>query len=151
MINPTTRIAIIGAGISGMAAAYLLRNYARVTLFEKEPKIGGHSRTLNIDYDGKPVAVDTGFIVYNEPNYPNLVALFKELNVETIPSNMSLAISVDDGAVEWSARSLNGLFGQRKNLLSLGMWRGIFDVLRFNRSALGTVRKHPELDRKSVV
>jgi predicted NAD/FAD-binding protein len=139
------RIAIVGAGISGMATAYLLHRAGHaVTVYERAPRIGGHTRTLTVNYNGTPIAVDTGFIVYNEINYPHLTRLFRHLDVPTQPSNMSLAISLDDGRFEWSARSLNGVFGQRKNLVSPRFWKLIREVARFNREALGAVESSSE-------
>ena len=138
------KIAIIGSGISGMGAAYLLHRAGHtITVYEKAPVVGGHSRTLTVDYQGQSIPVDTGFIVYNEPNYPNLVGLFKHLNVATHKSNMSFAITVDGGRFEWGARSLNAVFGQRRNLLRPRFYRMIRDVMRFNARALQTVNAHP--------
>ena len=139
-------IAIIGAGISGMGAAYLLHQagYA-ITLYEKAPMTGGHTRTLEVDYADACVPVDTGFIVYNEPNYPNLCGLFKHLDVATQKSDMSFAITMDGGKFEWSARSLSAVFGQRRNLLRPSFYRMIRDVRRFNTNALAMVEAEPSL------
>ena len=141
-----SRIAIIGAGISGMSAAYLLHRAGHIiTLYEKASATGGHTRTLDVDYQGKRIAVDTGFIVYNEPNYPNLCGLFKHLAVATQKSDMSFAITMDGGTFEWGARSLNAVFGQRRNLLRPSFYRMIRDVRRFNSQALAAVEVQPEL------
>jgi predicted NAD/FAD-binding protein len=129
------RVAVIGGGIAGLSCALLLDAQCDVTLFEREDRLGGHSNTLEVDYDGTRIAVDTGFIVYNEPNYPNLKALFALLGVPTQPSDMSFAVSVADGRREWSGSSLNTLFGQRSNLLRPGFHRMWLDILRFNREA----------------
>jgi len=93
------RLAVIGTGIAGNAAAYALATGSthEITSFEKGPRAGGHSATVDIDYDGVNMAVDTGFIVYNELNYPLLTALFQHLKVETIASDMSFALSADNG------------------------------------------------------
>lgn len=145
-------IAIIGTGISGMASAYLLHKAGnRITVYEKSARIGGHTRTLNIDYAGTPIAVDTGFIVYNEPNYPHLLGLFCHLGVAVQKSDMSFAISVAGGKFEWSARTLNSIFGQRSHLLSPTFYGMIRDVLRFNARALETVTAHPELTLGDLV
>lgn len=128
------RIAIIGAGISGLGAAWALRKVHDVTIFEKRDRLGGHANTVDIDYDGTPIAVDTGFIVYNPLNYPNMVQLFDELEVESHQSDMSFSFALD-GDIEWSSNGLTGLFAQKRNTLRpsyLGMLR---DVLRFNRQA----------------
>lgn len=145
-IDTMARIAIVGTGISGMASAYLLHQAGHtITVYEKSPVVGGHTRTLTVDYDGVSIPVDTGFIVFNEPNYPHLVGLFRHLDVPTQKSNMSLAISMDDGAFEWGARSLNAVFGQRRNLLRPMFYRMISEVMRFNRLALPTVEANPAL------
>lgn len=141
-----SNIAIIGAGISGMGAAYLLHQAGHtITLYEKAPATGGHTRTLEVDYEGKRIPVDTGFIVYNEPNYPNLCGLFKHLGVATQKSDMSFAITMDGGKFEWGARSLGAVFGQRSNLLRPSFYRMIRDVRRFNSKALAAVESQPEL------
>lgn len=130
--NPMRKkIAVIGGGISGMAAAYLLAPHHEMTLYEAAPKLGGHSRTLNIDYDGTPIAVDTGFIVYNERNYPLLTALFKHLKVQTLASDMSFAASLDDGKEEWSG----DLFAHPSTLLTPARWPKIRAILKFNTMA----------------
>lgn len=135
------RIAIIGSGIAGNAAAWALttqRNRgtpADVTVYEAASRPGGHSCTVDIDYDGRIIAVDIGFIVYNTLNYPDLVALFEHLGVETKESDMSFSVSMGNGALEWSGKSLDTLFAQRRNLFSLSFWRMIRDILRFNKTA----------------
>ncbi len=101
------RIAIIGTGIAGNAAAYALATSTshRLTVYERDSRLGGHSATVDIDYDGTPIAVDTGFIVYNEMNYPNLTALFAHLGIETQASEMSFALSARKGGFEWCGRT----------------------------------------------
>lgn len=126
----TLDIAIIGGGISGLSAAWLLSRRHRVTLFEAESRLGGHSNTL----DALGVPVDTGFIVYNERTYPNLTALFAHLDVPTRPSEMSFSVSLDDGRLEY-AGSVGGLFAQARNLASLRFWSMICDLERFYRQA----------------
>ncbi|PSC05823.1 NAD/FAD-binding protein [Alsobacter soli] len=132
------RIAIIGAGIAGNAAAYALATGSshQITVYEQDHRLGGHSATVDVNYDGTQIAVDTGFIVYNEANYENLTALFAELGVETQASDMSFAVSARGGRFEWCGRTTdtaNGLFAQRRNLLSPGYLRMLIEVLRFNR------------------
>ena len=137
-------IAIIGAGISGMASAYLLSQAGhKVTVYEKSSVIGGHTRTLEVNYDDILIPVDTGFIVYNEPNYPNLLGLFRKLDVPVQKSDMSFGVTVDGGRFEWAAQSLNAVFGQRSNLLRPQFYRLIHDVTKFNRLALQAVEQHP--------
>ncbi|MFY8107219.1 MAG: NAD(P)/FAD-dependent oxidoreductase [Elstera sp.] len=128
------RIAIIGSGISGLGAAWSLRN-RNITIFEKEPRPGGHSNTVDIALDGQQVPVDTGFIVYNERNYPNLTLFFQHLGVATAESDMSFSVSVDGGRLEYSGNSIATLFAQKRNLVNLRHWRMIRDILRFFRNA----------------
>lgn len=130
-------IAVVGSGISGLSAAWLLSQRHQVTLFEAAERIGGHSNTVEFSSSSGPVAVDTGFIVYNETTYPNLTALFRALNVETAPSNMSFAVSLGEGAFEYSGGNGLGLFAQKSNLLNPRFWSMIRDLLRFYRSAPG--------------
>jgi predicted NAD/FAD-binding protein len=130
-------IAVVGAGITGLGAAWLLDSRHRVTLFEAEGRLGGHSNTVTVNDDGRPLAIDTGFIVYNAPNYPNLVALFESLGVATHASDMSFAASLDDGRFEYAGSDLAGLFAQPVNALRPRFWRMLSDVLRFYREAPG--------------
>ena len=131
------KIAVIGTGISGLAAAWLLDRHADVTVYEQAGYAGGHSHT--VDVPGGP-AVDTGFIVFNERNYPQLSALFQRLRVESRPSDMSFAASLGGGRVEYAGDNLNTLFAQRWNLLSASHWRMLRDVVRFNRDAKRALR-----------
>lgn len=130
------RIAVIGSGVSGLSAAWLLDKTADVTLYEADSRLGGHANTFDVEMPGKaPIAVDTGFIVYNELNYPNLVALFAHLGVATDASDMSFAASLRAGRLEYSGSGLSGLFGQRSNLLRPQFWGMVRDVLRFYKEA----------------
>lgn len=135
------KIAIIGTGISGLGAAYLLQNHHDITLFEKNTYIGGHSRTKTINVHGQDVAVDTGFIVFNNWNYPNLLGLFKELKVPYVKSNMSFGVSVDKGWLEYSS---NDLFALR-NLVRPAYWRMLRDITKFNKQALAYIEKDPAI------
>ena len=128
-------IAVIGTGISGMASAWLLSRRHRVTVYEEAPRLGGHTNTVDAVMDGVRHPVDTGFIVYNEPCYPNLTALFKHLDVPTKASVMSFAVSLDDGKLEYAGSSLNTLFAQRRNLFDRRFWSMIRDLLRFYKEA----------------
>ena len=129
------RIAVVGAGISGLSCAWLLSGRHDVQVFEADGRIGGHSHTVDAPDRGASVPVDTGFIVYNEPAYPNLSALFHHLAVPTRASDMSFAVSLDGGALEYAGTDLNGLFAQRANLLRPRFWSMLRDLLRFYREA----------------
>jgi predicted NAD/FAD-binding protein len=131
------RIAVIGSGISGLGCAHALRNDAHVTLYEAEPRLGGHTNTVEVTVGGITHPVDTGFLVYNERTYPNLIALFAELGVPTAKSDMSFAVSVAYGRrrVEWSGTDLAGVFAQRRNLASPRFIAMLRDILRFNAQA----------------
>ncbi|MGY6411053.1 MAG: NAD(P)/FAD-dependent oxidoreductase [Alkalilacustris sp.] len=124
------RIAVIGAGISGLAAAHLLGRTHKVVLFEAEPRLGGHARTVIAGKRGDQ-PVDTGFIVFNHVNYPNLVRLFADLDVPTVPSTMSFGASFDGGRFEYALQSLDSLFAQRSNILDPRYLRMLRDILRF--------------------
>jgi uncharacterized protein len=128
-------IAVIGAGISGLGATWLLSGRHRVTLYERESRLGGHSNTVDVPCGGRVEPVDTGFIVYNERNYPNLTALFAQLGVPTRASDMSFGVSIDGGGFEYSGGSLMGLVAQPSNLLRPRFWRMLSDVARFFRTA----------------
>lgn len=129
------KIAVIGSGIAGNAAAWALHPHHDVVVYEKRHRMGGHSATVDIRYDGHPLAVDTGFIVFNERNYPNLCALFDELNVATEWIDMSFSVSLDKGDFEWSGDHIGSVFAQKRNLVSPPFWRMLVDIVRFNRLA----------------
>lgn len=125
------RVAVIGTGIAGLSAAWLLSRAMDVTVYEQADRPGGHSRT--VDADG--INVDMGFIVYNEATYPNLVALFRHLDVETCASDMSFAVSMGGGRLEYSGSDLRGLLAQPTNLLRPRFWSMLRDLMRFYREA----------------
>ena len=133
--NTSRSIAIVGGGVAGLGAAWTLSRHHRVTLYDREARFGGHANTVEIALDGNRVPVDTGFIVYNELNYPNLVALFRQLGVETVASEMSFGVSLGDGRLEYSGGGANGLFAQRRNSLRPRFWRMLRDIRRFYASA----------------
>lgn len=130
-----SNIAVIGSGISGLSAAWLLSRTQNVTVFEQAGRLGGHSNTVMARVPEGEIPVDTGFIVYNEQNYPNLTAFFDHLGVATAPSCMSFAVSIEEGRREYSGRHLNGLFGQRRNIIRPEHWQLVGDILRFFREA----------------
>lgn len=138
-----SRIAVIGSGISGLSAAWLLSKTHDVTIFEKCDHIGGHSNTRNVTTASGNIPVDTGFIVYNEKNYPNLTAFFKHLDVPTSESSMSFAYSVDRGRYEYGSGRWSDLFGQPKNIVSLRHWQLLKDIKRFFAEAQSRVETYP--------
>ncbi len=125
----------MGAGISGLSAAWLLGKRHDVVLYEKGARLGGHSNTVAVDGPRGPVPVDTGFIVYNEATYPNLKALFSHLGVRTVPSEMSFAVSRNGGSLEYSGSGLGGLFAQKSNFAKPAFWSMLRDLVRFYRNA----------------
>ncbi len=129
------RIAVIGTGIAGMVAAYLLSDEHELVIFEAEDYIGGHTHTIDVSLNGDKYAVDTGFIVFNEKTYPNFVRLMKRLGVAWQPSNMSFSVQCKKTGLEFSPSSLNSLFIQRKNLLRPSFYRMIFDIFKFRRES----------------
>ncbi len=131
------KIAVIGSGIAGMASAWLLAKRHQVTLIDKNNYIGGHTNTVLVSEEGtnKILPVDTGFIVYNAPNYPNLVGLFEHLGVQSRTTNMTFAASIADSGLEYAGNDLNTLFAQRKNILSPRFLKLVYDILKFNRQA----------------
>ncbi len=132
------RVAVIGTGIAGNAAAWALSDRYPVTVYERELRPGGHSHTVNISYEGTPISVDIGFIVYNELNYPDLTAMFAHLGVDTVESCMSFAVTADGGRFEWKGGgntwidTAKGLFAQPRNLLSPSYLWMLRDILTFN-------------------
>lgn len=129
------RVAVIGAGITGLGAAYALSEEHEVTLYEKDARFGGHANTVEVSFGGRTIPVDTGFIVYNHRNYPNLTGLFEHLGVPTKWSDMSFGLSVDEGRMEYACDGLREVFAQKSNLLRPSFLRGLREILRFNRTA----------------
>ncbi len=136
MQEDSRRIAIVGAGISGLAAAYYLSRKYEVTVFERDQRLGGHTHTVIVPSSRGPLPVDTGFIVHNEKTYPHFCQLMAELGVATQASDMSFAVTSADGAYEYSSHGLAGFFAQRSNLLNPKHYRLLADILRFNREAV---------------
>jgi uncharacterized protein len=139
-----SRIAVIGAGISGMAAAYLLSQKDEVWLFEKDSRLGGHTHTHPIETSRGVSPIDTGFIVHNDRTYPNLVRLFRKLGIERQLSDMSFGVSCRETGFEYSTRGIGGFFGN--NLLRLGQYRLFAEILRFNREARALLNNPANVD-----
>lgn len=135
MPDQRQKVAVIGSGISGLASAYFLQKKYDVTLYESNNYFGGHTNTVDITVDGITEAVDTGFLVFNHKTYPNLIALFDELGIESYDTDMSFGVSVNDGQIEWAGTNLNTVFAQRSNLLSIPFINMLRDILRFNKEA----------------
>jgi uncharacterized protein len=130
------KIAVIGTGISGMSAAWLLSQRHEVTVYERSERVGGHSNTVDVPHGRTVIPVDTGFIVYNEIAYPNLTALFAHLRVPTEPSDMSFAVSLSGGELEYAGGAhLSGLFAQKRNVFRPRFWSMLTDIRRFYREA----------------
>ncbi len=128
-------IAIVGSGISGLSCAHVLSKKHRVSVFEAGDYAGGHTNTIDVQEGGRTVAVDTGFIVFNRPNYPNLCRLFDQLGVESRDSDMSFSVRCDRSGIEYNGSGLGALFVQRANLMRPSHWRMIAEILRFHREA----------------
>jgi len=143
------RIAVIGAGISGLASAWLLSRQYEVTLFEAGSYLGGHTNTVDVTLEGKTHPVDTGFLVFNQQTYPNLIALFALLGVESVETEMSFAVSLESPDLEWAGSNLATIFGQKRNLVRPPFWRMLSDILRFNRESTAWLAAHPT-DRRSL-
>jgi predicted NAD/FAD-binding protein len=131
------RIAIVGSGVAGLVCAHLLSRSHDVTVFEADDRPGGHAHTVTVDLDDGPHDVDTGFLVYNERNYPGLIALFTDLGVATKPSDMSFGVSDEVSGLEWKGSSFDTVFAQRRNLVRPAFLRMLSDIVRFNRLASG--------------
>ncbi len=127
------KIAIIGGGVSGMVSAWLLSRSHQITLFEADRRIGGHTHTIEVAENGHRIPVDTGFVVFNEQNYPNFVRILDRLGVESQPTSMSFSVSCEQTGLEYNGTSLNRLFAQRRNLLRPSFWTMLKEIWRFNR------------------
>ncbi|MBY0271074.1 MAG: FAD-dependent oxidoreductase [Burkholderiales bacterium] len=134
------RIAVVGAGIAGLSAAWLLSRSHDVTLFEANDYLGGHSHTVEVTLDGITAPVDTGFLVFNDRSYPNLIALFDHLGIASCASDMSFSVRIAGENLEWAGSNLAAVFAQRRNLLRPQFWGMLSDILRFNREATAIVQ-----------
>jgi predicted NAD/FAD-binding protein len=128
-------IAIIGTGIAGMACGHFLHPRYDLTLYERNTYVGGHTNTVLADEDGRSIPIDTGFMVYNEVTYPNLTRLFRELNVQTMPTEMSFSVQHLPTGLEFCGSGYSGLFAQRKNIVNLHFWNLLRQIDRFNRES----------------
>lgn len=130
------KIAIVGSGIAGLTCAYLLNRHHDIQVFEASDWIGGHTHTVDVEVNGRPYAIDTGFIVFNDWTYPNFIRLLNELGVAFKPTEMSFSVSDPVTGTEYNGHDLNTLFAQRSNLVSPAFWGMVRDILRFNRRAM---------------
>lgn len=140
-MNNNSKIAIIGSGISGLVCAYFLNKNYQIKLYEKNDYVGGHSNTVEINYDNKKIAVDTGFIVFNHQTYPHLTEFFKLLNIKYQDSKMSFAVKIDKPSLEFAGTNLNGVFAQRKNIFNWQFIKMLRDILKFNKVASEILEK----------
>jgi predicted NAD/FAD-binding protein len=140
------RIAIVGTGVAGMGAAWQLRRSAEITLIERDTRPGGHTNTVTIDEDGQAVPIDTGFIVFNHATYPNLVALFRELGVETKPAEMSFSVRHEPANLEYNGMGLDKLFAQRRNIVRPRFHALVLAIMRFFRVARAALGKPADLE-----
>jgi predicted NAD/FAD-binding protein len=137
------RIAIVGAGIAGLGTAWLLQKQGHaVTLYEANERLGGHTHTVDVTIDGVTAPVDTGFLVFNDRTYPRLVALFDELGVDSVPSEMSFSARIDAAGLEWAGTSVAALFAQPVSALRPRFWQMLADILRFNRETTSLVESN---------
>jgi uncharacterized protein len=143
------RIAVIGAGVTGLGAAWALKDLHDVTLYEKDARLGGHANTVDIDYEGAHIAVDTGFIVFNSHNYPNLVGLLSHLNVATFDSDMSFSVSDPEG-YEWSSNGMAGLFAWKRNMASPAFLCMLSDIVRFSTQARADLGQEGRLEGATI-
>ena len=148
-IKPNNKIAIIGSGISGLSCAWLLNQSQDITLYEKDDRLGGHANTVSFDLHQQNIDVDTGFIVFNPLNYPNLVRFLEKLNVESCDTEMSFGMSINNGELEYSGTGLNGLFAQKQNLMRPRFWSMRYDLMKFYKEA-PNFKHAPSIDEMSL-
>lgn len=145
------KIAVVGGGIAGLGTAWLLSRRHDVVLFEADNRLGGHARTIDVPGKNCAVPVDTGFIVFNHVNYPHLTGLFNHLEVPTKTSDMSFAVTVDGGAIEYGCKTINAALAQRANALRPAFWRMVRDIMVFNRTALTVAQRDPRLSIEGLI
>ena len=144
------RIAIVGTGISGLTAAYLLSREHEVVVYEAADRIGGHTATIDVGYHNKSYSVDTGFIVFNDWTYPNFKKLLAQIGVEYQPTSMGFSVSCEQTGLEYSGDNLNTLFAQRRNLLRPSHWKMLMDIMRFNKHAPLDLEKGGEFSQMTL-
>jgi predicted NAD/FAD-binding protein len=137
------KIAVVGAGISGLVCTHLLDAAHEVTLFEAESRLGGHTYTVRARHEGRDIEVDTGFIVFNERNYPNFCKLIGDLGIEAQDAPMTFGVRDERSGIEYGGESLNALFAQRTNALRPSFWRMLQDIRRFHREAVASLAAEP--------
>ncbi|WP_019529545.1 NAD(P)/FAD-dependent oxidoreductase [Dasania marina] len=135
MNSQSKKIAIIGSGISGQSAGYLLSRKHQVTLFEANDYLGGHTATVDVELDGKQLAIDTGFIVFNDRTYPNFIKLMTHLDIDIQPTEMSFSVHNHANGLEYNGHNIDTLFAQRRNLFNPRFYGFIKEILRFNKLA----------------
>lgn len=150
--NKGCRVAVVGSGISGMAVAHYLSQVPamEVHVYEAAARLGGHTATIDVEHDGERLAIDTGFIVFNDRTYPNFIALMDELGLASKPTRMSFSVTDGTTGLEYAGSNLDGLFAQRRNLASPAFWRMLRDILRFNREAELHLQQDPALTSASL-
>ena len=144
MISNGKKIAVVGTGISGLIAAYLLSPKNEVEVFESNNYIGGHTRTITVEIDSQSYPIDTGFIVYNEWTYPNFMKVLAKNRIQSQSTNMSFSLSCEETGLEYNGTSFNGLFAQKKNLLRPSYYKMVYDIIRFNREAKNFLKESKE-------
>ena len=133
------RVAIIGTGIAGNIAAYKLRDRFDITVYEAADYIGGHTNTVDVVEANRTLAIDTGFIVFNDRTYPNFIRILNDIGQPSQPSRMTFSVHSADGQLEYNGSSLNGVFAQRRNLVRPSFYSMLWDILRFNREATADI------------
>jgi predicted NAD/FAD-binding protein len=145
------RICVIGTGIAGLVAARLLSARHDVTVYEQDSRLGGHTHTVDVEVGGRSWAIDTGFIVHNEHNYPNLVRILRTLGIATQPTTMSFSMRCERSGIEYCGSSLDQLFAQRANLLRPSFWGMLRDILRFHQHAQQVLARDQEQSLQEVI
>lgn len=140
------KIAVIGSGISGLSAAWILSSKHNVTLFEAEDRLGGHTNTVDVTLDGTTHPVDTGFLVFNDRTYPNLVQLLELLGVRSATSDMSFSFRMENNGLEWAGTNLASVFAQKRNLLRPNFLRMVKEIVRFNRETTALMKIEPAIN-----